>query len=348
MGEGPVAAITTQEAEASTKRRRLGAGRGKEKGPRPRNLTWRTRLRRDKTLLLMCVPALVLIVLFNYLPMAGIVIAFENYDIYQGLIHSQFAGISQFQQALTDPGFWQAFQNTLVISFVQLVLYFPIPIILALLVNTILSPRIKAFIQAVVFLPHFFTYVLVITMFQEFLGGAGVLNIFLNRHGISSWNIMTDPNTFKYLVTAQAVWKEAGWGLIVFLAALAAIDSSLYEAAAVDGAGRWRRMRHITLPGLRGIVVLMLVLRLGNALSVGFEQMLIQRQAVGASAADVLDTYAYIYSGLGGGFGGTTSVGGSYSYGAAVGVFKAVLSLFLILGANKLAHMFGEDGLYRR
>ena len=107
-------------------------------------------------------------------------------------------------------------------------------------------------------------------------------------------------------------------------------------------------MRHITLPGLRGIVVLMLVLRLGNALSVGFEQMLIQRQAVGASAADVLDTYAYIYSGLGGGFGGTTSVGGSYSYGAAVGLFKAVLSLILILGANKLAHMFGEDGLYRR
>src|SRR5262249_55618964 len=151
------------------------------------------------------------------------------------------------------------------------------PILLALLVNTILSQRIRAFIQAVVFLPHFFTYVLVITFFQEFLGGAGVLNVFLNRHGISSWNIMTDPNTFNYLVSAQAVWKEAGWGLIVFLAALAAIEQNLNEAAAVDGAGRWRRMRHITLPGLRGIVVLMLVLRLGNALSVGFEQMLIQR-----------------------------------------------------------------------
>jgi putative aldouronate transport system permease protein len=174
-----------------------------------------------------------------------------------------------------------------------------------------------------------------------------VLNVFLNKHGVSPWNIMTDPHTFKYLVTAQAVWKEAGWGLIVFLAALAAIDGSLYEAAAVDGAGRWRRMRHITFPGLRGIVVLMLVLRLGNALSVGFEQMLIQRNAVGAGSADVLDTYAYIY-GIGGGFGQQATMGADYSYGAAAGLFKAVLSLILIIGANKLAHAFGEDGLYRK
>ena len=343
-----MAAITTQEAEASTKRRRFGAGRGGGNSTVPyRKQSFRVLFRRDKSLILMTIPALALLILFNYLPMAGIIVAFENYDIYQGLIHSQFVGLQEFQQVLQDPAFWTAFENTLVIAFVQLVLYFPIPIMLALLVNTILSQRLRAFIQAVVFLPHFFTYVLVVTIFEQFLGGAGVLNVFLNRHGISSWNIMTDPGTFKYLVTAQTVWKEAGWGLIVFLAALAAIDTSLYEAAAVDGAGRWRRMRHITLPGLRGIVVLMLVLRLGNALSVGFEQMLIQRQAVGASAADVLDTYSYIY-GIGGGFGSATTFGADYSYGAAVGVFKAVLSLILIVGANKLAHAFGEDGLYRK
>jgi putative aldouronate transport system permease protein len=342
-----MAAITTQEAKASRRRRFGGArAKGAQAPPGPR-LNWRIRLRRDKSLVLMTVPALILLLLFNYLPMAGIIVAFEHYDIYQGILQSDFVGLDEFRQLLANPDFWHAFENTLVISFVQLILYFPIPIGLALLVNTILSTRARAFIQAVVYLPHFFSFVLVITIFQEFLGGAGVLNVFLNRHGISSWDVMTNPHTFKYLVTAQAVWKEAGWGLIVFLAALAAIDPSLYEQAAVDGAGRWRRMRHITMPGLRGIVVLMLVLRLGNALSVGFEQMLIQRQAVGAGAADVLDTYAYIY-GIGGGFGSATTFGADYSYGAAAGLFKAVLSLILILGANKLAHAFGEDGLYRK
>jgi putative aldouronate transport system permease protein len=134
------------------------------------------------------------------------------------------------------------------------------------------------------------------------------------------------------------VWKDAGWGIIVFLAALAAIDQNLYEAAAVDGARRWRRMWHITLPGMRGIIVLMLVLRLGNALTVGFEQLLIQRQAVGHDAADVLDTFAFYY-GI-----GTQN----YSYGAAAGIFKSVISLLLLWGANALAHRFGEDGLYRK
>ena len=188
-----------------------------------------------------------------------------------------------------------------------------------------------------VYLPHFFSWVLVVTIFQQMLGGAGVLNNLLRQHNLGTWNIMTNPGAFKFLVTAQAVWKEAGWGIIVFLAALAAIDQALYEAAAADGAGRWRRMWHITLPGMRGVIVLMLVLRLGNALTVGFEQMLIQRVAVGRDASEVLDTFAYYYG----------VVNNNFGYGAAAGLFKAVLSLILILAANKLAHLFGEDGLYR-
>jgi putative aldouronate transport system permease protein len=155
---------------------------------------------------------------------------------------------------------------------------------------------------------------------------------------MATWGVMTNPDTFKYLVTAQAVWKEAGWGIIVFLAALAAIDQNLYEASAVDGAGRWRRLWHITLPGIRGIVVLLLVLRLGNTLTVGFEQMLVQRDAVGRDAAEVLDTYAYFYG----------VVNANFSLGAAASLFKGVLSLILILAANKVAHLVGEDGLYRR
>lgn len=312
--------------------------------PRPapaaatRERRWRIRLRRDRSLLLMTVPAVVLLAVFAYAPMFGLVTAFQSYDIYSGFWYSPLVGVDNFQRLLDDPIFWHALQNTLVISAVQLVLYFPVPIALALVFNEVANARIRSFVQSVVYLPHFFSWVLVVTVFQEMLGGAGALNTMLRRHGWATWDIMTDPDAFKYLVTAQAVWKEAGWGVIVFLAALAAIDQNLYEAAAADGAGRWRRLWHITLPGMRGVIVLMLVLRLGNALTVGFEQMLIQRQAVGRDASEVLDTFAYYYG----------VVNNNFSYGAAAGLFKGVLSLILVLAANKLAHAFGEDGLYRK
>jgi len=303
-----------------------------------RRLRWYDRLRRDRSLLIMTVPAVVLLIVFSYLPMFGLVTSFQSYDIYYGFNNSPFVGTDQFTRLFSDRLFWQAVQNTLVISAVQLVLYFPIPIVLALMLNSIMSSRIRSFVQGVVYLPHFFSWVLVITIFQEVLGGAGPINHFLRENGMATWDIMTDPATFKYLVTAQAVWKEAGWGIIVFLAALAAIDQNLYEAAAADGAGRWRRLWHITLPGMRNVIILLLVLRLGNALTVGFEQMLIQRQAVGRDASEVLDTFAYFYG----------VVNNNFSYGTAAGVFKGVLSLILIWAANKVAHMFGEDGLYRR
>ncbi len=306
--------------------------------PQRRRQSWRARLWRDRTMLLMTLPAVGLLLLFTYVPMLGSVMAFQSYSVYTGFLHSPWVGLANFEALLGDPLFWQAFRNTLVISAVQLVLYFPIPIALAILLNSILSSKIRAVIQAVVYLPHFFSWVLVITIFQQMLGGAGVLNAFLRQHHMHVWDIMSDGSTFKFLVTAQAVWKEAGWGIIVFLAALAAVNPNLYEAAAVDGAGRWRRLWHITLPGMRGVIVLMLVLRLGNALTVGFEQMLIQRDRVGHDSAEVLDTFAYYYG----------VVNNNFSYGAAAGLFKGVLSLVLILAANKLAHAFGEDGLYRK
>jgi putative aldouronate transport system permease protein len=301
-------------------------------------LHWRTRLWRDRPLLLMTLPAVVLLLVFTYVPMLGSVMAFQSYSVYTGFAHSPWVGFANFQTLLGDPLFWQAFRNTLVISAVQLVLFFPIPVALAILLNSILSSKVRAVIQSVVYLPHFFSWVLVVTLFQQMLGGAGVLNAFLRQHDMGVWNIMTNPSTFKFLIASQAVWKEAGWGIIVFLAALAAIDPNLYEAAAADGAGRWRRMWHITLPGMRSVIMLMLVLRLGNALTVGFEQMLIQRDKVGRDAAEVLDTFAFYYG----------VVNNNFSYGAAAGLFKGVLSLVLILAANKLAHAFGEDGLYRK
>ena len=314
------------EKPASAKRKRTRA-----------KLPFRVRLRRDWPLLLMAIPALLLVIAFNYLPMFGTVTAFEYYDYILGFWQSTWVGVQNFQNLFADPNFWHAFENTIVLSVVQLVLYFPVPIVLAILLNSVLNSKIRSFIQAIVYLPHFFSWVLVIVLFQQMLGGAGLLNHVLLTHGWNPWNVMTDPGTFKYLVTSQAVWKEAGWGIIVFRAAIAAIDPALYEAAAADGAYRWRRTWHITLPGMRGVIVLMLVLRLGNALTVGFEQFLIQRYAVGSSSAEVLDTYAYYYG----------VVANNFGLGAAAGLFKAVVSLLLILAANKLAHFFGEDGLYR-
>jgi putative aldouronate transport system permease protein len=289
-------------------------------------------------LLLMTVPAIVLLAVFNYVPLFGLVTAFQDYDPLVGVWHSDWVGFDQFRQLVGDPLFWEALKNTLYLSFVQIVLFFPIPIGLALLLNSLLSQRLRNFIQSIVYLPHFFSWVLAITVFQQMLGGAGVLNQFLRGHDIGIWDIMTNPHTFVLLITSQAIWKEAGWGIIVFLAALAAINTDLYEAAAADGAGRLRRTWHITLPGLRGVIMLLLVLRLGNALTVGFEQFLIQRQAVGHDAADVLDTFSFYYG----------IATGNYSYGAAAGLFKSVISLLLLWGANKLAHAFGTDGLYRR
>lgn len=300
-------------------------------------LTWRVRLRRDRTLLFMVAPALLLTLVFAYLPMLGTITAFEYYDPVYGFLHSNWIGLQNFQQLLSDSAFWHALDNTLVLSGVQLVLYFPIPVFLAILLNSVLSSRLRSFIQAVVYLPHFFSWVLVITIFNQMLGGAGLLDMTLRQHGMPVWNIMTSAAGFKFLITAQVVWKEAGWGIIVFLAALAAIDPALYEAAAADGAGPWRRLWHITLPGLRGMVVLMLVLRLGNALNVGFEQFLLQRYTVGPHASEVVDTFAYYYG----------IANGDFGYGAAAGLFKGVISLILIFAANKFAHRMGEDGIYR-
>jgi putative aldouronate transport system permease protein len=309
-----------------------------------RRLPLRARLRRDWPLLVMVAPGLLLLGVFHYLPVLGNVVAFQDYNPYYGegplqaLLGSPFVGLDTFEILFADPAFWDAVWNTLSITAFQLVFFFPLPIALAILLTSVLSGRLRSFVQTVVYLPHFFSWVLVVTFFVQMLGGAGLLSQELRQAGISPPEIMTNPDTFIVLVTAEAVWKDIGWGTIVFLAALSTIDTQLYEASAVDGAGRWRRLWHVTLPGLRPVIVLLLILRLGDALSVGFEQFLLQRDAVGRQAAEVLDTFVY-YQAI------TT---GDYSLGAAAGMFKAGVGLVLILLANRLAHAIGEQGVYAR
>ncbi|MGW6924527.1 ABC transporter permease [Streptomyces sp. NPDC054950] len=304
----------------------------------------RVRLRRDRVLLLMTLPAVVIVLLFNYVPILGNVVAFQDYDPYvsdNGIVaifHSPWVGLENFQRLFEDSAFWEAVRNTLVLFFLQLVLYFPIPIMLALLINSVVRPRIRAVSQAILYLPHFFSWVLVIAVFQQLFGGAGILSQLLRQHGYDGIDIMTDPETFKFLITAQSVWKDAGWGIIVFLAALASVNPDLYEAAAMDGANRWRRMWHVTLPALRPVIALLLVLRVGDALTVGFEQILLQRDAVGPGASEVLDTFVW--------WNGVRNQ--DFGYAAAAGLIKGVISLGLVLVANKVAHLMGEQGVYQK
>ncbi|MEV4062494.1 ABC transporter permease subunit [Nonomuraea dietziae] len=311
------------------------AGTGRRRG---KVSALRARLRRDWQLLLMVLPAIGLLLLFHYVPLLGNVIAFQEYSPYVGIGDSPWVGLANFQWLLMDESFWQATLNTLFITAFQLIFYFPVPIALAILLDSVASRRLRMLIQNIVYMPHFFSWVLVVTLFQQMLGGAGLLAQTLRANGYQGVDIMTNPDTFVMLVTAESVWKDAGWGMIIFLAALAAIDQNLYEASAVDGASRWRRLWHITLPGLRPVIILLLILRLGDALNVGFEQFFLQRDAVGRDAAEVLDTFVYW----------RTMLTGEWSYGAAAGLVKGLVGLILILVANKLAHRFGEQGIYKR
>ncbi|WP_432488743.1 ABC transporter permease [Kineococcus sp. SYSU DK018] len=296
------------------------------------------RLRRDRSLLLMCLPMLALLVVFAYVPIAGNVVAWQDYSPFIGIRNSPFVGWANFERVFADPSFWDAVRNTLTITAFQLVFFFPVPIALALLLNSVLNTRVRVAVQSIVYLPHFFSWVLVVSIFQQILGGAGLLNRVLAAAGFDGIDVITDPDAFLFLITSQAIWKDAGWGIIVFLAALAAVNPSLYEAAAVDGANRWRRMWHITLPALRPVIVLLLILRLGDSLTVGFEQLILQRDAVGAGVAEVLDTFVY-YRGV---------RNGDWSYAAAAGLVKGLVSMLLVLAANKVAHVFGEQGVYSR
>jgi putative aldouronate transport system permease protein len=306
--------------------------------------SFRARLRRDWPLLAMAAPAALLLFVFHYVPTMGNVIAFQDYNPFLGdnafeaFWESNWVGVDNFLLLFEDFAFWEALRNTIAITLFQLVFFFPLPILLAILLHGVASPKLKSFIQNVVYLPHFFSWVLVITFFVQMLGGAGLLAQTMRENGLEPWTIMSNPDSFIILVTIEAVWKDVGWGSIVFLAALSGIDPTLYEAAAVDGGGRWRRLWHITLPGLRPVIILMLILRLGDALSVGFEQYLLQREAVGRQAAEVLDTYVY-YQAI---------IPQQWGVGAAAGLFKAVIGLILILGSNKLAHLMGEQGVYSK
>jgi putative aldouronate transport system permease protein len=298
---------------------------------------------RERLMYLLILPGVIYYCVFNYLPLIGNVIAFQDWNPFraaqqgpiQGFFSGPWIGLQNFRDMVSDPDFLTALKNTIEIEILQLVFAFPAPLALALLLNSMVSEKLKRSMQTIVYLPHFLSWVIIISIWKQFFGGTGLINEALVSMGADPLNIMTNPSIFKPLVVAQGIWKEVGWGTIIFLAALTKIDVSLYEAAVIDGAGGWRRLRDVTLPGIRPVVVILLILTIGNAFSVGFEQFFLQRNAVGADAAEVLDTFGY--------FRGIQA--GDYGFATAVGMVKSVVGLILIMGANWLAKRFGDEGI---
>ncbi|MGH2365154.1 MAG: ABC transporter permease [Chloroflexota bacterium] len=296
-----------------------------------------THLKRDWVMLLLIAPGVIYFLIFYYVEALGYVIAFENYLPFMGFIQSQWVGLDNFRQMIQDQAFWQAVRNTIVINGLQLIFYFPAPIILSLMLNSVISTKIRRLVQSIVYLPYFISWVIIVSLFQQIFGGAGIVAHLMRGLGMPVINIVSSPPLFKWVILVQVIWQGTGWGTIIYLAALLSIDGSLYEAAAVDGANKWGRMWHVTLPGIMDITVLLFILRLGLILSNGFEQVLLQRDAVGPAAGEVLDTYIF-YHGIAGGQWGIT---------AAAGLIKLFIGTALVLGSNKLAHFFGSGGIYQ-
>lgn len=282
-------------------------------------------------------PGLLYFILFKYVPMGGLVIAFKDYSPFLGIWGSKWVGFDQFAKFFSTPDFWRLLRNTLGISLLQLLLYFPAPIILSLFLNEVRHSGYKRTVQTLVYVPHFVSWVIVASLtYQLFNVTDGIVNQLLNITGIGSVDILSKSSTFWGLIVGQDIWRETGYGTIIFLAALAGVDQEMYEAARVDGAGRWRLMWHITLPAIRGTIIMMLILRVGGLLNTGYEQIFLMRNDLNIEMADVFDTYIY-----------TRGIKqGQYSFSAAAGMFKSVVGMILVLGSNKIAKIFGESGIY--
>ncbi|MFG3341585.1 ABC transporter permease [Glycomyces sp. NPDC048151] len=323
--------VTAEKAGPATRTERVAGP------PAPkRKTTLRQRIWRERWSYTFIVPGALFFLVFAYVPMLGNVIAFQDYSPFRGIEGSPWVGMANFNAIWTDPEILQALRNTLIIAVLQLVFAFPAPIALALLLNSLISDRVKRFVQTVVYLPHFLSWVIVISVWQQVLGGGGLVAGILDGMGMPGFDAMTNADTFKILVVLQGMWKDVGWGTIIFFAAIAGIPSDRYEAAAIDGATHWQRTWHITLPALVPVATLLLILNIGSILTVGFEQLLLQQPMVGAAAAQVLDTFVYFRGVLGGQWGVAT----------AAGLLKGVIGTILVLSANRLAKRMGGEGIF--
>ncbi|HIW31460.1 MAG TPA: ABC transporter permease subunit [Candidatus Paenibacillus intestinavium] len=293
-------------------------------------------MKREKYIYLLLLPGVLYFIIYRYVPMAGLIIAFKDFNPFVGFWDSDWVGFKHFARMFESTEVLQVLNNTIQLSLLQIFVAFPISIILALMLNELRNATLKRLIQSMIYLPHFLSWVVVVGIFVVFLRGDGLINSVLVQFGIEPLPFLTDPAYFKPIVIIQVIWKEAGWGTIIFLAALAGVNPSLYEAAVIDGASRWRQLWHVTLPAIRSVIIILFILRLGSVMDSGFEQIFLMLNPFNMDVGNVLDTYVY--------FKGIQQ--GNIGFATAVGMFKGLIGLVLVLVANRLAKRLGEEGLY--
>jgi len=296
-------------------------------------------LKKQKILILMSFPFLIWLIIFAYVPLWGWVMAFQNYKPALGILKSPWAGFEHFKRLFTDTQFTEALRNTVGQSVYMLVIGFSMPIIFALLLNEVKHLRFKKITQTVSYLPHFVSWVIVVSIIGVVLSTQGIINTLLLNAGLIDRPIsfMGEPNMFWPLLAIADTWKSVGWNAIIYIAAITSIDQTLYEAAAVDGAGRWRKMAHITLPSILSVIIVLLILNIGNILNIGFERQILLGNPINQSHSRTIDQYALQY--------GISKA--RFSYGTAIGIFRSVISLALLFAANWFARRMDADvGVY--
>jgi len=301
-------------------------------------LTWLfDHFRNEWQLYLMLAPTIIWFIVFLYKPMYGLQIAFKDYSIFRGVAASPWVGLEHFQTLLSNDQFFRAFWNTIKISALNLLFGFPAPIILALMFNEILQVTYKRVAQTIVYLPHFISSVIIAGIITTaFSPTAGVVNTIMGWFGLDSIYFLTRPEWFRPIFVGTGIWQEAGFGSIVFLAAIAGVNPSLYESAVVDGASRWQMMWKITLPCILPTIIIMLIIRIGNIMEVSFEMIILLYQPATYQTADVVNTWVY-RQGL---------ESGQYDIAAAAGLFNAVVAFVLVMTANTLSRRYVRTSLW--
>ncbi|MGG4143558.1 ABC transporter permease subunit [Paenibacillus algorifonticola] len=274
--------------------------------------------------------------IFSYIPMYGIIIAFKNYSPTKGILESSWVGFSHFTDFFNSFYFWRLLRNTLLINVYELLFAFPAPIILALLLNEVKKVMFKRIVQTVTYLPHFVSIVVICGMIVDFSRTTGLFNKILTLFGVEAQNLLLDPSLFRTIFVGSGIWQGVGWGTIIYLAALTAIDTQLYDAATVDGANRWKRMWHVTLPGIMPTIVILLILQFGSMMNVGFEKIILLYNSQTYETADVISSFVYRRGIL----------EANYSYSTAVSLFNSIINFLLLIAANKLSRKVNETSLW--
>lgn len=279
---------------------------------------------------------LVYFLVFHYVPMFGILIAFKNYNVFQGVFDSPWVGTKYFRQFLTDPYFYKLVRNTLLIGLYHILFSFPAPIVLALLLNELKHRVFKRFVQTVSYLPHFLSTVVVVGIIVNFMSYDGIMNQFMGLLGLEPVHFLMSPEWFRSIYIGSEIWQGIGWGSIIYLAALTAIDPQLYEAATIDGANRWKQMIHVTLPGIAPTIVILLLFNIGAVMNVSFEKILLLSNGSNQDASDVIALHVY-RRGL---------ISSDFSYATAVGLFNSVIAVLLLTFANRVSKKASETSLW--